>query len=149
MEGLLIEELARQGVTGRRLKITVCGQSKPLWTDTWDEEHRELYEAKGTVLLSSDPGEDRPSTLLPNHQLVALVRAQGCGVVMKRCQFIRAGKRALKTPTSIATRRKTIPTAAPITGPKTRSVNSRQTRLRYGRNIFTCYQGRVPNTFVM
>lgn len=49
LEKLLVEELARQGVTAERLEITIRGQSKPLLTDTWDEKHRELYEAKGTV----------------------------------------------------------------------------------------------------
>ncbi len=49
LEKLLVEELARQGVTAGRLEITIRGQSKPLLTDTWDEKHRELYEAKGTV----------------------------------------------------------------------------------------------------
>lgn len=86
VEKLLMEELARQGATAERLEITIRGQSKPLLTDTWDEKHRELYEAKGTVarakvreaigqlldyrrhiipppttctvLLPSDPGED-------------------------------------------------------------------------------------------
>lgn len=49
VEEMLTNELAHQGVTAKRLKITVRGQSTPLLTDTWDEEHRELYEAKGTV----------------------------------------------------------------------------------------------------
>ena len=49
LEKLLVEELARQGVAAGRLEITIRGQSKPLLTDTWDEKHRELYEAKGTV----------------------------------------------------------------------------------------------------
>lgn len=49
LEKLLVEELACQGVTAGRLEITIRGQSKPLLTDTWDEKHRELYEAKGTV----------------------------------------------------------------------------------------------------
>ncbi|PZP27260.1 MAG: hypothetical protein DI613_14145 [Kocuria rhizophila] len=49
VEQQLTDELARQGVEAARLKITVRGQSKPLWTDTWDKDHRKLYEAKGTV----------------------------------------------------------------------------------------------------
>jgi hypothetical protein len=49
LENKLKEYLDRQGVTAQRLEIHVASQGRPLLTDTWDDTHRELYEAKGTA----------------------------------------------------------------------------------------------------
>lgn len=86
LEDAFQRHLAAAGGKPGRLKITLKGQAKPLFTDTWDAASRELYEAKGsvtrndirlaigqlldyrrhitppptrcTILLPTDPGED-------------------------------------------------------------------------------------------
>lgn len=86
LEDALHKYLHASGGQPNRLRISIAGQTNPLYTDTWDGARRELYEAKGsvsrndvrlaigqlldyrrhiappparcTVLLPSDPGED-------------------------------------------------------------------------------------------
>lgn len=86
LENSFHQHLREGGGEPTRLRISVTGQARPLYTDTWDVAARELYEAKGgasrgdvrmaigqlmdyrrhivppparcTVLLPSDPGND-------------------------------------------------------------------------------------------
>lgn len=101
LETDLHRHLRAAGRPPARLRITIKGQARPLFTDTWDPTGRELYEAKGsvsrhdvrlavgqlmdyrrhitpppdrlTVLLPSDPGED----------LVDLVHSAGMDLVFQ------------------------------------------------------------------
>src|SRR5437588_30240 len=43
------EHLENLGHTVRRLAVIPPGESRPLYSDLWDETARELVEAKGTV----------------------------------------------------------------------------------------------------